>query len=76
MPMVDWTHDIMNAGGDRAIDSFCRDSGLVEPGEARRYINQERIDHGWTLLNLALWWHEYFGHGARAALGSEMRTPA
>jgi asparagine synthase (glutamine-hydrolysing) len=68
MPMVDWTQEIMNRGGDRAIASFCRESGLIDPAEARTYIDRERIDHSWTLLNLALWWHEYFGDGARGAL--------
>ena len=70
MPMLDWTHQIMAAGGAGAIDDFCRRAGLIDPEEARRYIDEGQNDHSWTLLNLALWWHEYFGDGAEVALSA------
>jgi asparagine synthase (glutamine-hydrolysing) len=68
MPMLDWTRQIMMSGGARAIDDFCRQSGLIQPEIARRYVDEGQNDHSWTLLNLALWWHEYFGDGAETAL--------
>jgi asparagine synthase (glutamine-hydrolysing) len=74
MPMLDWTHQIMDSGGANAIDKFCQQSGLINHAEARKYIDQGQNDHIWTLLNLALWWHEYFGDGAEAALKTDPRV--
>jgi hypothetical protein len=53
---------LLGALGERArseVDSFCRDSGLLDRAEAARLLARPRRD-AWYLLNLALWWREWF----------------
>jgi asparagine synthase (glutamine-hydrolysing) len=59
VPVDEW---LLGALGERArseVDSFCRDSGLLDRDEAARLLVRPKRD-AWYLLNLALWWKEWF----------------
>jgi asparagine synthase (glutamine-hydrolysing) len=58
VPVAEW---LLGSLGDLAraeIDSFCRESGLLDRAESARLLAEPRRD-AWYLLNLALWWREY-----------------
>ena len=60
VPVDEW---FLGSLGDRArheVDLFCSESGLIDREEAGRLLRNPQRD-AWYLLNLALWWREYFG---------------
>ena len=68
MPVDDWIGWILANGGRSAVDTFCMESGLLDPHAVRELMDGGDASRVWAILNLALWWHEYFGDSARSAL--------
>jgi asparagine synthase (glutamine-hydrolysing) len=55
VPVEEW---LLGRLGDHArteVRSFCRDSGLIDEGEAMRLLAHPGRE-AWYLLNLAMWW--------------------
>jgi len=75
LPVGDWLGWILSNGGRGAIESFCDRSGLLDPATVRELVNGGDTSQTWAILNLALWWHEYFGESAKSALSNE-KAPA
>ena len=75
LPVSDWLGWILSNGGRGAIESFCDRSGLLDPANVREFVNGGDTSQIWAILNLALWWHEYFDESAISAL-SNKKAPA
>ena len=58
VPVDEWVLDRLGEQTRQEVDAFCRDSGLLDHGEAARVLARPKRD-AWYLLNLALWWREY-----------------
>jgi asparagine synthase (glutamine-hydrolysing) len=57
LPVDEWFLERLGERTRTTVDSFARESGLLDPAEAARVLAQPRRD-AWYLLNLALWWQE------------------
>ena len=60
VPVDEWFLGSLGDTVRNEVADFCSESGLIDGTEAGRLLANPRRD-AWYLLNLALWWREYFG---------------
>ena len=59
VPMHEWFFDRLGSYARSELESFCRDTDLLDHDEVMRYVDRRQGAEVWYLLNLALWWKEY-----------------
>jgi asparagine synthase (glutamine-hydrolysing) len=57
VPVDEWFLDRLGTRAREEVRSFCRESGLLDEGEAARLLERPKRD-AWYLLSLAVWWRE------------------
>jgi asparagine synthase (glutamine-hydrolysing) len=59
VPVREWLFDGLHARARAHLDELCRQTDLLDHGEAMRFLDARRERETWYLLNFALWWNEF-----------------
>lgn len=60
VPVHEWLLDRLGDFARAELDAFCRQTDFLDRNEVFRLIERRRAKQVWYLLNLALWWKEFF----------------
>jgi len=60
VPVYEWFFDRLGETARRDIGEFCEHTDLLDRAEVTRLLDQGRGMIAWYLLNVALWWKEFF----------------
>lgn len=58
VPIQDWFAGRLGAEMARELETFCRESGLLDWSAVSDVLRQGRSSQAWYLYNLALWWKD------------------
>jgi asparagine synthase (glutamine-hydrolysing) len=59
VPVHEWIFDRLGGRVRAELDTFCRESELIDPRAIDQMFTAKRHSQLWYLLNLAMWWKEY-----------------
>jgi len=59
VPVHEWFFDKLGHLARTELDSFCKETDLLDRSAVMRLLDQNQGSKAWYLLNLALWWKEY-----------------
>jgi asparagine synthase (glutamine-hydrolysing) len=59
VPVTEWLLERLGETARPALDTFCRETDLLDPVAVQGLFERRSGPDLWYLLNLALWWKEY-----------------
>jgi asparagine synthase (glutamine-hydrolysing) len=59
VPIREWLFEGLGARARDELDSFCRETDLLDRGRVIELLDGGREREIWYLLNLAFWWKEF-----------------
>jgi len=63
VPTREWVLDRLGQQARAELDSFCRETDLLDRAAVEQVFNRGSSGHIWSLLNFAMWWRAYIGEG-------------
>lgn len=68
VPTREWVLDRLGQQARAELDSFCRETDLLDRAAVEQVFARGSSGHIWSLLNFAMWWRAYIGEGQAVAV--------
>jgi len=59
VPLQEWFSDRLAETARQELESFCKNTDILDYAEVKRLMESEKRFKVWYLLNFVLWWKEF-----------------